>query len=499
MKGEIDMETDVLVIGGGVIGSAIARELSRYKLKTFLLDKNEDIAMGTSKANSGIIHAGYNAKPGSIKGDLNIEANPKFDILCKELNVPFNRIGSLVVGLKRDDLIKLKQLKFQGENKGIKGLDILQGEKLFELEPNLNPKAKWALYAPTAGIISPYEFGLALAENAVVNGVTVLLNTEVLNIYTNNRRIVAVKTNRGIIKTPVIVNAAGLYADKIMSMAGGEIHEIIPYKGEYLLFDKKVSNIVNHIIFPIPEENTKGVLVTPTVHGNLLIGPNSTRIKNKNDLSTTERGLNEVYNKAKRLIPSLSRSNVITSFSGTRAKSVGNDFIIGLDSRIKGLINVAGIQSPGLSAAPAIAERVIELIKEISLLWIGKGIRKKENFQSELPELNRFVVNNNIKNYTGWQKLIDKNPDYGEIICRCEHVTRGEIIDAIHRPIPANSLDTIKRRTRAGGGRCQGGFCAPKIVNILARELGVSSIQVTKKGKGSEILYSETKELILKK
>lgn len=489
------MKADVVIIGGGVIGASIARELSRYSLNIILIEKEDDVAMGTSKGNSGIIHAGYNADFGTLKGRLNIKSNPRFDKLCQDLKVRFKRIGSLVVGFTEEDLKRLRELKKNGEKNGLKNLEIITADRLFGLEPNLNPQAKYALYAPTAGIISPYKLTVALADNAVINGVKVLLETEAKDIKTEKNQVCGVDTNRGLIETRTVINAAGLYADEIAKDAGDNF-KINPLKGEYQLFDKQWGNLVNHILFPIPTKLSKGILVAPTVYGNLLIGPNSCRVKEKDDPATTRAGIKEVYAGATKLIPHLPHQDLINSFAGLRADIEGrDDFIIESSKKIRGFINVAGIESPGLSSAPAIAEMVsgilIEVVKEISPQL---ELNYKDNFMETLAEQPRFA---DYLDKTGkWQEIVEKDADYGEIICRCEKVSKGEMLSAIHQPLPARSLDAIKRRIRAGMGRCQGGFCSPKVLKILSEELKISPLRITKKGKGSEILKTKTKDMI---
>jgi glycerol-3-phosphate dehydrogenase len=492
------MNVDVVVVGGGVIGTAIARELSRYKLNIILVEKEEDVAMGTSKGNSGIIHAGYNEKTNTLKGRLNIRSNPQFDKLCKDLKVPFKRIGSLVIGFTLEDFNRLKELKERGEKNSVKNLEIISADKLFELEPNLNPKAKYALYAPSAGIISPYELTIALADNAVINGVEILLETKVIDIKYTNNQVISVVTNKGIIETRIVINAAGLYADEIAEKIGDNF-KIKPRKGEYQLFDKQWGNLVNHILFPIPTKLSKGILVAPTVHGNLLIGPNSYLVKEKDNLATTEGGINEVYEGAKKLIPHLPHQDLVTSFAGLRANIEGrDDFIIEVSKRVRGFINVAGIESPGLSSAPAIAEMVINILQDVTDEISPKSkLNYKDDFIETLPEKPRF--SDYLDKIKKWQEIVKKDSNYGEVICRCERVTKGEIIRAIHRPLPARSLDAIKRRTRAGMGRCQGGFCGPKVLGILSEELNIPRLKITKKGESSEILKSETKEMIKEK
>ena len=489
------MKADVVIIGGGVIGTSIARELSRYSLEIILIEKEDDVAMGTSKGNSGIIHAGYNADFKTLKGRLNIKSNPRFDKLCQDLKVRFKRIGSLVVGFNEQDMKKLRGLKKNGVKNGIKNLEIIAGNKLFELEPNLNPQAKYALYAPSAGIISPYKFTIALADSAVTNGVKVLLETEAKDIRIKERQICGVVTSRGLIETRTVINAAGLYADEIAKTAGDSF-KISPLKGEYQLFDKQWGNLVNHILFPIPTKLSKGILVAPTVHGNLLIGPNSCRVKEKDDLSTTKAGIKEVHAGARKLIPYLPHQDLINSFAGLRADIEGReDFVIEASRKVRGFINVAGIESPGLSSAPAIAEIVSDILKEvIKEISPQLELNCKDDFIETLPEQPRFA--DYLDKTDEWQEIVEKDADYGEIICRCEKVSKGEILSAIHQPVPARSLDAIKRRTRAGMGRCQGGFCGPKVLKILSEELKISPLGITKKGRGSEILKTKTKDMI---
>ena len=489
------MKTDVVIIGGGVIGTAIARELSRYRLDITLIEKEEDVAMGTSKGNSGIIHAGYDADFKTLKGQLNVKSNLQFDKLCRDLKIPFKRIGSLVVGFTKEDFNKLKDLKENGEKNGIKNLKIITDDELFKLEPNLNPQVKYALYAPAAGIISPYELTIALADNAVINGAKVLLETEVKDIRIENGQVCGLLTNRGLIEIRVIINAAGLYADE-MAKGVGENFKIKPLKGEYQLFDKQWGNLVNHILFPIPTKLSKGILVAPTVHNNLLIGPNSYQVEEKDDLATTKAGIKEVYEEAKKLIPHLPHQDLVASFAGLRADvEGGDDFIIEASKKIRGFINVAGIVSPGLSSAPAIAEMVSDILKEVAQkIYPQLELNYKNNFTETLPAQPRFT--DYVDKIEKWQEIIEKDSDYGEIICRCEKVSKGEIIRAIHRPVPAKSLDAIKRRTRAGMGRCQGGFCSPRVLRILSEELKISPLRITKKGPGSEVLKTMTKEMI---
>lgn len=489
------MKADIVIIGGGVIGAAIARELSRYQIHVVLIEKEDDVAMGTSKANSGIIHAGYNEDSGTLKGKLNIKSNSKFDRICADLKVPFKRIGSLVIGFSDYDLKVMEQLRENGRKNGIARLEIIRDNTLFELEPNLNPQARYALFAPSAGIISPYELTIALANHAVINGVQVILETKAEDIIVEEGQIKGLITSQGIIETRMIVNAAGLYADEMAKAAGDEF-TIKPLKGEYQLYDKQWGNLVKHILFPMPTRLSKGILVTPTVHDGLLIGPNSYHVKKKNNLGTTSSGIKEVYRGAGKLIPSLPKNDLVTSYAGLRADIKGRtDFLIAPSGKVKGFIHVAGIESPGLSSAPAIADMVCDLLKETAReISPILEFPYKDSFVEILPETPRF--SEYAERMEEWQSIVNKDPDYGEIICRCEKVSRGEILNAIHQPVPAGSLDAIKRRTRAGMGRCQGGFCGPRIVKILWEELKLSPLKISKKGKKSEILKARAKELI---
>jgi len=478
-------ETDILIIGGGVTGTAIARELSRYDVDVILVEKEADVASETSKANSGIIHAGYNADPEKLKGRLNVRGNELFDQVAKELNVPFKRIGSLVVAEKKEEIKILKELKKKGEENGLSNLEIVQGERLDELEPNINQDIIAALYAPTAGIICPYELTIAQAENAAKNGVEVLLETEVLDIKVKTDYKL-VKTNQGKIKTGYVINAAGVYADKIAQMVGIDEFEITPRRGEYYLFDKEKGSEVNHVIFQVPTKVSKGILVTPTVDGNLLIGPNAEVIDKKDDVATTSNGLNEVINGAQKTLSDLSLRGVITEFAGLRAAEVeSGDFIIEASKQVEDFINVAGIQSPGLSCAPAIGEFVVGLLEKE-----GLELKGKKYFDPYRQEPIRF------RELTHQERaeLIAEDDRYGQVICRCETVTEGEIVDAIHRPITAKTLGAIKRRTRAGMGRCQGGFCSPRVAEIISRELEIPMTEITKEGSGFEILCEPAKQ-----
>ncbi|HHW03645.1 MAG TPA: NAD(P)/FAD-dependent oxidoreductase [Thermoanaerobacterales bacterium] len=477
---------DVVVIGGGVTGCMIARELSRYDIRVILLEKEEDVACGTSKANSAVIHAGFDAKPGTWKAKMNVRGNALFPGICAELDVPYKNNGSLVVAVDEGEIKVLDKLMNQGKENGVPGLKIIGHDELMKMEPNLNPAAKAALYASTAGIVCPYEFTVALAENAAQNDVEFRFNSPVMEIMVQNDGFI-IKTPHGAVKARFVINAAGLFSDEISKMAGAEEYTITPRKGEYLIFDKNFGHLVKRVIFPTPSEKSKGILVCPTVDGNVFIGPNSNDIKDKTDVGVTREGIEEIIEGGKKLVPHLPLSGVITSFAGLRAVSNTNDFIIEASRKVKGFVNVGGIQSPGLTSAPAIAETVIEILKEE-----GMDLIEKPGFVPTRPRKYRFREMDNAMR----QKLIEENPAFGHVICRCETVTEAEIVDAIKRPLGAKSLDGVKRRTRAGMGRCQGGFCSSRVLSILARELKLDPRQITKCGPGSEILKGGYKEFI---
>ena len=474
---------DVLIIGAGVSGSAVAREVSRYNVSACVLEKCEDVCEGTSKANSAIVHAGFDAEEGSLMAKLNVEGNEMMDQLSKDLDIPFKRNGSLVVCVHEEEIDGLKTLYDRGVKNGVKGLKIISREEALEMEPNLSDDVVGALYAPTGGIVCPFELNIAMAENANMNGVEFRFNTEVEDIKKGEDGLFHVRTNNGEYISKVVVNAAGVYADKIHNMVSEDKMHIIERRGDYLLLDKEVGNYVSHTIFPQPTKYGKGVLVTPTVHGNLLVGPTAIDLENKEGNNTTAAGLNEVTTKASENVKNLPLRNVITSFAGLRAHLERHEFVIEEVKDAKGFIDVAGIESPGLTASPAIGKMVGDMLKDMMGLteksdWIAtrKGIKSTEGLS--IDEMNA---------------LIKENPAYGTIVCRCESITEGEILDAIHRPLGARSLDGVKRRTRAGMGRCQAGFCSPRTMEIINRELGLSYEKITKSGGKSNIILERTK------
>ena len=473
---------DVLIIGGGVTGSAIARELSRYDLKTALFEKGEDVCSGTSKANSGIAHAGFDAATGSLKAKMNIRGSQMMEELSRKLDFPYKRNGSLVLCFDEKDRPRLEKLLQQGKENGVEGLEILEKKELLALEPALSEEVVCALHAPTGGIVCPFKLTIALAENAAVNGVEFHLNEGVKRVQPGTVEGYTVETGKGTYETRIVVNAAGLYGDEIHNQVSGEKLHITPRKGEYCLMDKKIGQLVSHTIFQMPTAMGKGVLVTPTVHGNLMVGPTATDISDKEGVDTTAEGLDEVLKKAALSVKSLPRGVTITSFAGLRAHEDHDDFILGEVKDAPGFFDAVGIESPGLTSAPAIGEWMAEKIVE--KLRKTQKVDEKKDFQ----ETRKDIPNIASMDQAEAAALIAENPAYGTVICRCEKVTEGEIIDAIRRPLGARSLDGIKRRTRAGMGRCQAGFCSTKVMEILARELGIPLEEVTKAGGDSRML-----------
>ncbi|MBP5599136.1 MAG: NAD(P)/FAD-dependent oxidoreductase [Lachnospiraceae bacterium] len=470
------MKYDVVIIGAGVIGSCIARELSKYDVKALVLEKASDVCEGTSKANSGIVHAGFDAKSGTKKAFFNVEGCKKMPALSKELDFAYKNNGSLVLCFSEDDIPKLEELKKRGEENGVEKLQILSKEELLKKEPALSKDVVAALYAPTAGIVCPFNLTIAMAENAFVNGVEFKLNTEVKNV-TKEGDSFKIETNNGTFETKAVVNAAGVYADTIHNFVCSDKLKITARKGEYCLYDKKVGNLVSSTIFQLPGAYGKGVLVTPTVHGNLLLGPTAEDIQDKEAVNTTKNGLDSLQKTAAKSVEAIPYKSVITSFAGLRAHADTDDFIIG-ESSVKGFYDCAGIESPGLTAAPAIGAWMAEtLSKDLSL-------NRKDNFIAKREGIKSMALASTEEK----EALIKKNPLYANVICRCELVTEGEIVDAIKRPLGATTLDGVKRRTRAGMGRCQAGFCSPKTLEILARELNTDMTKITKHGEGSEFL-----------
>ncbi len=504
--------TQVVIIGAGVTGMCIARELSRRELDVLVVERASDVCEGTSKANSGIAHSGYDAKPGTLKAKFNLEGSALMPKLAEELDFPYRNNGSLVLCFDEADRDKLNDLLERGNQNGVKGLKILSGDEARATEPSLSGEVVAALFAPTGAVVDPFLLTAAMADNAAVNGVEFSFDTEVINIShakddpetsedgsnagAAGGYVIEAKVRPSLrnglsaeetvkMHADVVINAAGVYADVFHNMVSDTRIHITPRKGEYCLLDKKVGGYVSATLFQLPTAKGKGVLVTPTVHGNLMVGPTAMDVEDHDLTDTTADGLSTVVAVGAKSVKALpSKGNIITSFAGLRAHEDGGDFIIGEASGAPGFIDAAGIESPGLTAAPAIGIYVAGLVDDILKSAM------KSDFKAErkgIPQISSADIEER-------RKLIEQNPLYAKVICRCELVTEGEIVDAIKSPVGAVTLDGIKRRVRAGMGRCQAGFCTPKQVNILARELGVDISEITKKGGGSDLLMGYPKD-----
>ena len=472
---------DIIIIGGGVSGCSIARFLSRYEADILLIDKEEDVCCGTTKANSAIVHAGFDAEPGSRMAELNVKGSEMMPQLAGELDFAYNRCGSLVVCLHEEDRPALQALYERGLQNGVKELRIVGQGELRQMEPNIAEGAMAALYAPTGAIVCPFGLTYAMAENAAANGVEFQFDTAVQEV-TRIEGGWRLTTSKGELEAKVIVNAAGVYADVFHNQVCEDKIQITPRRGSYFLLDHMAGEHVHHTIFQLPGKYGKGVLVTPTVHGNLLIGPTANDIEDKDDVGTTAQELEEVRVKSGLAVANLPLRQTITSFAGLRAHEARHDFII--QESVPGFVDCAGIESPGLSAGPAIGLTVSDMVAGILALKEKKDFRPTRKGITDPKNLSKEE----------YQALIQRKPAYGTMICRCESVTEGEIIDAIHRVPGARSLDGVKRRTRAGMGRCQAGFCSPKVMEILARELGIPQDEVTKSGAGSELIVGSNKD-----
>ena len=474
------MNYDVVVIGGGVIGCAVARELSRFQLKTCVLERDEDVCSGTSKANSAIVHGGFDAEPGSLKARFNVEGNRMMGQLAEELDFDFKRNGSLVLCFAEEDRPALQKLYDKGIANGVEGMSIISGDEVRSLEPNVEDTVVAALQVPSGGIVCPFGLTIALAENACENGVEFRFLTEVQKIGKTEDGYV-LETSKGQITAKYVVNAAGVYADKFHNMVSEKKIHITARKGDYCLLDKEAGGIVTRTIFQLPTKMGKGVLVTPTVHGNLLTGPTAADVEDKEKTATTAEDLDSLMGRASLSVKDIPFRQVITSFAGLRAHEDGDDFIIGEAEDAEGFFDAAGIESPGLSSAPAIGVYLAELIAEKA------GAGKKVDWNGK----RKGIVRPELLSKEERAELIRQNPSYGTIICRCEGVSEGEIVDAITRTLGAKSLDGVKRRVRQGMGRCQAGFCTPRTMEILSRELGIPMEEICKNAPGSEMLTGQ--------
>ena len=470
------------IIGAGVIGSMTARRLAAYDAELIVLEKEADVAMGQSKANSGIVHAGFDPEPGSLKAKLNLKGNRMMEETCHQLGVNFRRNGSLVVAFSEEDKKTLKKLYDRGNINGVDGLRLISGEEAREIEKNLSESVKGALYAPSAGVVCPYDLTIEAMGNAMDNGAQLMTNFEVSSIKKKEGYYIIKATDGREIEAEYVVNCAGLYSDKIAAMAGDTSFHITPRAGEYMLLDKEAGYLTDATIFKVPDAMGKGVLATKTVDGNILLGPTSADRENREDDRVTHCGLDIVREKEKMFFDNVPFDKVITQFAGLRAHGDKGDFII--NSPVPGFVNAAGIESPGLTSAPAVAIKIEEIL-------IGTGFRApmKKNYNPCREKVVRFrELSIHEKN-----ALIRKNKDYGQMVCRCEEITKAEILQALRRNPKATDIDGVKRRTRSGMGRCQGGFCMPHVLEIIAEEQNKKPEEVTKKGGGSKILYGRVK------
>ena len=469
---------DVAIIGGGVIGSMLARQLSKYQLKICVLEKENDVAMGASKANSGIVHGGFDPEPGTLKAALNSVGVEKLFTVAKELNAPIKRNGSLVCAFGADEESAINELYERGIKNGINGMSVISGDEARKLEPALSPEVTLALHVPTAGIVCPYELTLAAIGNAMDNGVKLIRNFKVASIKKSENFTITSEKGENV-TAKFVVNCAGAYSDKIAAMIGDDFFKIIPRAGEYMLLDKTAGSIVSHTIFQVPSKEGKGILVSPTVDGNLLTGPTAGVVESPLSTETTHEGLKTVEKLSKKSVPSVNFRKVITSFSGVRSSEKNGDFIIKISEKAENFLNLAAIDSPGLTCSVSIADYAVEILSKN-----GLALNEKADFNPNRPDPHAF------KKMTDEEKdaFIKKNPTYGRIVCRCEGVSEGEIRAAVTTNPKALDIDSVKRRTRSGMGRCQGGFCMPYVMRIISEETGIPMEKITKKGEGSEQL-----------
>ena len=473
----------IAVIGAGVVGGLVARELSRYELDVTILERGSDVALGATRANSAIVHAGFDAKEGSLKARFNVRGSEMMEDVCRELGVKYKRNGSLVVGFSEEDRETLEGLKIRGEKNGVKELSVVGREELIKIEPNLGDEVTCALVAPTGAIVCPYELCMASVGNAMDNGAELKLDFNVAAIEEKGEGYEVVSDKGERVYADYVINCAGVYSDAVARMVGDDSFVVHPRRGEYMLLDREAGDLVSHTIFRCPSKMGKGVLVSPTVDGNLLLGPTAEDIEDKEDTSTTAAGLDKVRSLAAQQVRGIPFGKVITSFTGLRSVGSTGDFIINMPKR--GFINLAGIESPGLSSSPAIAVHVAQMLADEGVELVNKAdfnpVRRPMHYFKELDN-------------EGKNEVIKVHPEFAHVICRCETVTEGEILEAIRTNPKPRDVDGVKRRTRASMGRCQGGFCTPYIIELLASELGIDYTEVTKFGGDSKINVGMTKE-----
>ena len=478
------LKTDIVVIGAGAVGCAIARELSKYDVKVMVVDKNEDVGGDASKSNSAIIHTGYDATPGTLESQLVVAANPMYDELVKELDVPFKRIGAILPAITDEQFEKLPEIKEKAFKNHVYDVEFKTGEELLKIEPNLNPNVKGGLVIPRESIIDPFILVQAYAENAYANGVEFMLGAKVTDIKTEKGAIKSVVTTKGEIETTYVINSAALYCDEIAAMVGKGDYKVVARKGQFYILDKNTDCKVEHIVLPIPTKVTKGKLMCPTIHGNMLVGPTAEEQESKEDKCTTAEGLESIATDVRNLVPNVNLRDTITQYSGLRPNRNPEGLHFDMYDDLKGYVNLSGVRSTGLTLSVAMGKYVVQQI-----IVHGEKLKLKTNFNP----VRKGIVKFSEQTPEVQDKLIKENPLYGNVICRCETITEGEIMDAIHRPLGAKSVDGVKRRVRAGMGRCQGGFCGPKVIEILARELKVSPEEITKHNPGSNMVTGKTR------
>ena len=473
------MKQRIVIVGGGVIGCAVARELSAFSADVLLLERAVDVAEGASKANSGLVHAGHDAHPGSNKAKFNIMGAKMFEALCKELQVPFRRNGAMILAFEQQQIETLQKMLVQGKTNGVENLQIIGRDRVLQLEPNTNQAVEGALLIPSGAITSPYELTFALADHAKINGVSFQMNTTVHSIIKSALGY-TLETNQGSIHADIVVNCAGIGAGVLHNQLSSRKVSITPRKGEYYLLDHETTPVFTHTMFQTPTHMGKGILVTPTVHDGLMLGPTALDIADSTDVSTTADALGQIREISKVTWPDESLKTVVTTFAGIRAHEADGDFIIGAVEGAQNAYEAIGIESPGLSSAPAIGKYLAELIAD------DMGLKRKEKLIS-LPKHNKPFAEMSVEEK---QQAYQKDAAYGSVVCRCEQITEAEIRAAIRRPVGATTVDGVKRRTRAGMGRCQGGFCSPRVMEILTEELDLRLNQITKSGGGSNMLSS---------
>ena len=478
---------DVAIIGAGISGAIVAFGLAKYNVKVAVLEAGIDAASGSTRANSAIVHAGYDAKEGTLKAKLNVRGCEMMEGLAKQLGVHYSRCGSLVIGFTDKDLKHLHLLKARGDLNGVPDLEIIDGERLHEMEPRVAAAAKFALWAPSAGIVCPYDLAYALCENAVTNGTDFYFEYKVSKIEREDGLYI-LSDGKKKVKAKYVVNAAGLFVDEIANMLGEKLpFDIIPRRGEYMLLDKSEISTASHTLFVTPSEKGKGILISPTVDGNIIVGPNANVVESKADTSVTEEGLDEIAEGAKVIVPSIRLDTTITTFAGVRATPTSGDFYIQESNKFKKFIHVAGIESPGLASAPAVGEYVIDILR-----GCGLELTEREDYiptRTKEGNCKLFYDMNEEERAAA----IERDSRYAKVICRCEMVTEGDVVNAIHRPVIARTVDMVKRRTRAGMGRCQGNYCRARIAELIASELNMELLEVKKFTSKSNLLYKRTK------